>query len=122
MQTYTLFYPFKYRNQFFIEIQKLQTSIQSNFSLDSILLDDSLNFGVELTSIDGGISADLEVLLDGNPLTVAITDSFGNSAINLVPTWRWDICIQHESSTFPTPYNRAASRYYYSYVFVLRSF
>jgi len=69
---------------FSVEIQKLQTSIQSNYSSNSILLDESLNLEAELTSVDGGISANLEVLLDGNPLTVATTDIFGNSTINLV--------------------------------------
>ncbi len=68
---------------FSVEIQKLQTTIQSNFSLDSILLDESLNFEVKLTSIDGGISANLEVLLDGSHLTVEATDISGNSTINL---------------------------------------
>ncbi|TFH06634.1 MAG: hypothetical protein E4H14_10395 [Candidatus Thorarchaeota archaeon] len=68
---------------FSFEIQKLQTSIQSNFSLDFILLDESLDFEVELKSIDGGISANLEVLLDGSHLTVATTDISGNSTINL---------------------------------------
>ena len=68
---------------FSIEIQKLQTSIQSNFSLDSILLDDLLDFDVALTSIDGGISANLEVFLDGSLLTVATTDSSGNGTINI---------------------------------------
>ncbi|MFW9843635.1 MAG: hypothetical protein ACFFEV_03585 [Candidatus Thorarchaeota archaeon] len=69
---------------FSIEIQKLQTSIQSDFSLDSISLDESLNFEVELTSIDGGISTDLEVLLDGSHLTAATTNISGNSTINLM--------------------------------------
>ncbi|TFG33432.1 hypothetical protein EU528_00365 [Candidatus Thorarchaeota archaeon] len=68
---------------FSIEIQKIQTSIQSNFSIDSILLDDSLDLEVMLTSIDGGISANLEVFLDGTPLTVATTDSLGNGTINI---------------------------------------
>lgn len=68
---------------FSIEIQKLHTSIQSNFSLDSILLDENLNFDIELSSIDGGISTNLEVLLDGSPLTIATTDISGNSTINL---------------------------------------
>lgn len=68
---------------FSVEIQKLQTSIQSNFSLDSILLDESINFEAKLTSIDGGISANLEILLDGSHLTIATTDISGNSTINL---------------------------------------
>jgi len=69
---------------FSVEIQKLQTSIQSDFSLDSIMLNESLNFEVELTSIDGGISSNLELILDGNYLTVTSTDISGNCTINLV--------------------------------------
>ena len=68
---------------FSVEIQKLQTSVQSNFPLDSILLNDSISFEVNLTSIDGGISANLEVLLDGSHLTVVTTDIIGNTTINL---------------------------------------
>ena len=68
---------------FSVVIQKLQTSVNSNFSLDSILLDESLNLEVELTSIDGGISSSLEVLLDGSYLTSTTTDISGNSTINL---------------------------------------
>jgi hypothetical protein len=69
--------------QFSVNIQKLQTIIQSDFSLDSVLLDDSYDFNIELTSIDGGIGADLEVLLDGSYLISATTDTFGNDTINL---------------------------------------
>ena len=68
---------------FSIEIQKIQTLIQSNFSLDSIPLSAILNLEVELRSIEGGISANLEVLLDGSPLTVTTTDNSGNGTIHL---------------------------------------
>jgi len=68
---------------FSVEIQKLQTSIQSSYSPNSILLDESLNLEIELASIDGGISANLEVLLDENHLTVVTTDTFGNDTISL---------------------------------------
>ena len=68
---------------FSIEIQKIQTLIQSNFSLDSIPLSAILNLEVELGSIEGGISANLEVLLDGSPLTVTTTDNSGNGTIHL---------------------------------------
>jgi len=68
---------------FSIEIQKIQTLIQSNFSLDSIPLSATLNLEVELRSIEGGISANLEVLLDGSPLTVTTTDNSGYGTIHL---------------------------------------
>jgi len=42
---------------FTIEIQKLQTSIQSTFSLDSISLGEILNLEMELNSTEGGISS-----------------------------------------------------------------
>lgn len=70
--------------QFVIEIQKLQTSVQSTFSLDSILLGEILNLEVVLNSTEGGISANLEVLLDGGPLTFTTTDNSGNGTIHLV--------------------------------------
>jgi hypothetical protein len=76
---------------FSVEIQKLQTSIQSNFSFDSILLDESLNLEVELTSIDGGISSNLEVLLDGSPLTTATSDISGNTTINLAIDYQFSL-------------------------------
>ncbi len=69
--------------QFSIEIQKIQTLIQSNFSLDSIPLSATLNLEVELRSIEGGISANLEVLLDGSLLTVTTTDNSGYGTIHL---------------------------------------
>ncbi len=69
--------------QFSIEIQKIQTLIQSNFSLDSIPLSAILNLEVELRSIEGGISANLEILLDGNPLTLTTTDNSGYGTIHL---------------------------------------
>ncbi len=69
--------------QFSIEIQKIQTSIQSNFSLDSIPLSAILNLEMELKSIEGGISANLEILLDGNPLTLTTTDNSGYGTIHL---------------------------------------
>jgi len=69
---------------FTIEIQKLQTSIQSTFSLDSISLGEILNLEMELNSTEGGISSNLEVLLDGSPLTVTTTDNDGNGSIHLV--------------------------------------
>lgn len=68
---------------FSIEIQKIPTLIQSNFSLDSIPLSAILNLEVELRSIEGGISANLEVLLDGSPLTIATTDNSGDGTIHL---------------------------------------
>jgi len=70
-------------NQFSIEIQKIQTLIQSNFSLDSIPLSATLNLEVELRSIEGGISSNIEVLLDGSPLTVTTTDNSGYGTIHL---------------------------------------
>lgn len=69
--------------QFIVDIQQLQTSIQSNFSLESIPLDDMLSIEIELSSGEGGISTDLEILLDGNPFTVMNTDSFGNGILYL---------------------------------------
>ena len=69
--------------QFIIEIQQLQTSIQSNFSLESIQLDDILSLEIELSSTEGGISSDLEILFDGNPMTVMNTDYFGNGTLYL---------------------------------------
>ncbi len=69
---------------FSIEIQKIQTLIQSNFSLDSIPLSAILNLEVELGSIEGGISANLGVLLDGSPLTDTTTDNSGDGTIHLV--------------------------------------
>jgi len=68
---------------FSIEIQKIQTLIQSNFSLESIPLSAILNLDVELRSIEGGISTNLEVLLDGSPLTVTTTDNSGDGTIHL---------------------------------------
>jgi len=68
---------------FSIEIQKIQTLIQSNFSLDSIPLSANLDLEVELGSIEGGISANLEVLLDGSPLTATTTDYSGDGTIHL---------------------------------------
>ncbi len=68
---------------FTYEIQKIQTSIQSNFSLDSIPLSAILNLEVELRSIEGGISSNLEVLLDGSPLTITTTDNSGDGTIHL---------------------------------------
>jgi hypothetical protein len=68
---------------FSFEIQKIQTLIQSNFSLDSIPLSDILNLEVELRSIEGGISSNLEVLLDGSPLTVMTTNHSGDGTVNL---------------------------------------
>jgi len=69
---------------FIIEVQRLQTSIQSTFSLDSISLGEILNLEVELNSTEGGISANLEVLLDGSPMTLTTTDNDGNGSIHLV--------------------------------------
>lgn len=68
---------------FSVEIQKIQTLIQSNFSLDSIPLSANLNIEVELRSIEGGISTNLEVLLDGSPLTFTTTDNAGDGTIHL---------------------------------------
>ncbi len=69
---------------FAIEIQKLETSIQSTFSLDSILLGEILNLEVELNSTEGGISANFEILLDGSPLTVTTTNTSGYGTIHVV--------------------------------------
>jgi hypothetical protein len=69
--------------QFVVAIQQLQTSIQSNFSLEAIMLDDILSLEIELSSGEGGISTNLEILFDGNPFTVMNTDSFGNGILYL---------------------------------------
>ena len=69
--------------QFIIDIQQMQTSIQSNFSIESISLDDILSIEVELHSAEGGISSDLEILIDGNPMTVMSTDYSGNGTLYL---------------------------------------
>jgi len=69
--------------QFIVEIQKIQTSIQSNFSLESIPLDDILFLEVELYSTEGGISSDLDILFDGSLMTVMNTDYSGNGILYL---------------------------------------
>ena len=69
---------------FNLEIQKLETSIQTNVSPELIPLGDSFSLEVELLSAEGGISSTLEVLLDGHPNTILITDYSGNGALNLV--------------------------------------
>ena len=69
--------------QFMLEIQQIQVSIQSNFSLESILLDDMLTLEVKLQSSDGGISSNLEIFFDGNPMTVMNTDYSGNGTLYL---------------------------------------
>jgi len=69
--------------QFIVDIQQIQTSIQSNFSLESIPLDDMLCLEVELHSPEGGISSVLGIILDGNSLTVMNTDYSGNGTLYL---------------------------------------
>ncbi|MGY5871088.1 MAG: hypothetical protein RTV72_02475 [Candidatus Thorarchaeota archaeon] len=68
---------------FSIEIQKLQTSIYSNSSPNSITLGDTLDFDIVLETAEGGISTTLEVQLDGSPLTTTTTDSIGSGTIHL---------------------------------------
>lgn len=68
---------------FNVEIQKLVTSIQTNFSLEFVPLGDSFSLEVELCSIEGGISSNLVVLFDGHPTTTLSTDLSGNGTLNL---------------------------------------
>ncbi|MBE0526693.1 MAG: hypothetical protein IH631_07100, partial [Candidatus Thorarchaeota archaeon] len=68
---------------FDVAIQKLETSIQTNFSLELIPLGDSFSLEVELSSTEGGISSNLEILFDGHPTTVLNTDYSGNGTLNL---------------------------------------
>ncbi len=69
--------------QFVVEIQQFQTLVQSNFSLESVLLEESLSIEFELSSPEGGISSNLEIMLDGVPMTTINTDSFGIGSLLL---------------------------------------
>jgi len=73
----------KSETQFNFEIQRFQTFVQSNFSLESVFLEDSLSIDFELSSAEGGISSNLEIILDGIPLTTINTDSFGIGSLLL---------------------------------------
>ena len=69
--------------QFNLEIQQLQSLIQSNFSLESASLEDSLSIEIDLSSAEGGISSGLQIILDGVPMTTMSTDSFGIGSLPL---------------------------------------
>ena len=69
--------------QFSIEIQQIQTLVQSNFSLESVLLEDSLFIEIELNSAEGGFSSDLAIMLDGTLMTTMNTNSFGIGVLPL---------------------------------------
>jgi hypothetical protein len=68
---------------FIVELHKIETLLESDFSLDSVTLNDSMNFEVELGSFEGGISDNIEVLLDGNHLLFSTTDISGIGTIHI---------------------------------------
>lgn len=68
---------------FVIEIQQIDTQIIIGPFSEQSIVGDELNIGIILSETDCGISAELEIFLDGDFLTTINTDSLGDSILNL---------------------------------------
>jgi hypothetical protein len=73
----------KTETNFSLQIQQLQTTLLSNFSYDSITLGNAIDFEVNLTSIEGGISGNLIIQIDGNFISNMTTDITGITSIHV---------------------------------------
>ncbi|TFG35070.1 hypothetical protein EU527_00275 [Candidatus Thorarchaeota archaeon] len=68
---------------FTIEIRQVSSQIFIEPFPDKLILCDELDIDIVLSETAGGISAELEIFLDGNLMTTIITDNYGNAVLNL---------------------------------------